>query len=130
MPRFLVFSSLCLALLVPVSRAYATSTQDNVCPRYKAGSALVEPKDLFSVGGVLRVTFDYKTRVDADGNTLYCFMTPDGTQSPTLHVHPGDELVITLKNDLPAPSPNTNAMKGMNGMKMDPVVVSGEAWAN
>jgi hypothetical protein len=30
----------------------------------------------------------------------YCFVTADGHESPTLHIHPGDDLVIHLKNTL------------------------------
>jgi FtsP/CotA-like multicopper oxidase with cupredoxin domain len=71
------------------------------CPRYRAGSTIVEPKNLYSSDGKLEVSFAYHSRVDEAGNTLYCFTTDDGDQSPTLHVRPGDELVIHLKNDLP-----------------------------
>ena len=66
------------------------------CPRYAVGSTLVEPKDLFSSHGLLRLELTYQTRVDSAGNKLFCYTTPDGAQSPTLHVHPGDELVISL----------------------------------
>ena len=52
----------------------------------------------------MQVTFTYQTAVDANGNTLYCFISQDGTESPTLHLKPGDTLVLTLKNLLPAPS--------------------------
>src|SRR5258708_11809810 len=31
-------------------------------------------------------------------------MQNDGTQSPTLHVHPGDTIIFTLKNALPPPT--------------------------
>ena len=87
-----------------------------VCPRYHAGSTLVEPQDLFSRHGILRVTLMYQTRLEADGNILYCFMSEDGNQSPTLHVNPGDELLITLRNLLPPsamPSFHNHAMAGM-----------------
>ncbi len=60
------------------------------------------PQDLFSEHGVLRVNFTYQTTVDQNGNTLFCFMTESGAQSPTLHVHPGDRLLINLKNNVPA----------------------------
>ena len=30
----------------------------------------------------------------------YCYVTPDGAQSPTLRLHPGDLLVLRLKNEL------------------------------
>jgi len=70
------------------------------CPRFTAGSLLEEPENLYSRFGLLEVSFSYQTRVDSSGNTLYCFMTADGQQSPTLHVHPGDRLVMHLKNQL------------------------------
>ena len=101
---FLFFS----ALLVPAAHAAL-----NPCIRYQPGSSLVEPADLFSVHGVLNVSLTYRTETDQYGNTLYCFVTSDGHQSPTLHVSPGDELLITLKNAVPpSDSPMAMAMPG------------------
>jgi len=79
------------------------------CVRYQAGSTVIEPTNLFSAGGKLQVNFTYQTRVDQYGNTLYCFTTDAGVESPTLHVHPGDQLIIHLKNELPKSS-STAAM--------------------
>jgi FtsP/CotA-like multicopper oxidase with cupredoxin domain len=76
----------------------------NPCTRYAPGSLVVDPPSLTSSNGVLRVSFTYRTAIDASGNTLYCFVTPDGTESPTLHLKPGDTLILTLQNLLPAPS--------------------------
>jgi FtsP/CotA-like multicopper oxidase with cupredoxin domain len=80
---------------------------------------------------VLSVNLTYKTRVDESGNTLYCFMTDDGAQSPTLHVHPGDELLIMLKNDLDPsvnPSFHKHNMQGMPGMNSMPdLAISGQS---
>ena len=78
-----------------------TFGENTPCPRYPVGSTITEPKNLFSSNGRLEVTFAYRTRVDAAGNTLYCFVTDDGAQSPSLYVRPGDELIIHLKNELP-----------------------------
>ncbi len=72
------------------------------CPRFAAGSSITAPQDLFSENGVLRVNFTYQTTVDQYGNTLFCFMTESGSESPTLHVNPGDRLLITLTNNVPA----------------------------
>ena len=83
------------------------------CPRFPAGSTLTAPPDLFSAGGVLTVNFTYLTRVDQYGNTLFCFVTDDGTQSPTLHVHPGDLLTINFKNGLTASSAGAHTMPMM-----------------
>jgi FtsP/CotA-like multicopper oxidase with cupredoxin domain len=45
--------------------------------------------------------------VDSAGRTLFCFKTPDGLESPTLHVQPGDTLDITVTNDVPALPPGS-----------------------
>jgi FtsP/CotA-like multicopper oxidase with cupredoxin domain len=73
------------------------------CTRFAAGSVVSNPPDLFSKKGVLTVNLAYNSEVDADGRTLYCFTMPDGTESPTLHVHPGDHLIVNVTNNLPAP---------------------------
>ena len=102
------FGAVCrLLLLVLVTSGFfhvRASAENAPCPRYAAGSTIIEPKDLFSRDGKLQVDLAYRTRVDEGGNTLYCFVTDDGAQSPTLHVHPGDRLVIHLKNEIPASS--------------------------
>jgi FtsP/CotA-like multicopper oxidase with cupredoxin domain len=67
----------------------------------------------------------YNTTTDADGRPLYCFTTPDGTESPTLHVHPGDQLIVNVKNNLPkattagAMQMNTNASTVCGAAMMD-----------
>jgi FtsP/CotA-like multicopper oxidase with cupredoxin domain len=101
-----------LCLLLPGS-IFAQSGQP--CPRYAAGSTIVEPEDLFSSRGVLQLNLTYQTRIDVYGNTLYCFTNSDGAEGPTLHVQPGDQLIINFKNGLPASlsSGSTNAMPGM-----------------
>jgi FtsP/CotA-like multicopper oxidase with cupredoxin domain len=80
---------------------------DDPCPRPVAGSEVTPPPDLFSHNGILNVSFDYLTAVDSAGRTLFCFKTPDGSQSPTLHVKPGDHLKITVTNRVPAPPPGS-----------------------
>jgi FtsP/CotA-like multicopper oxidase with cupredoxin domain len=89
--------------------------QNSNCPRFPVGSSITQPQDLFSEHGVLRVNFTYETTVDQYGNTLFCFMTRRGAESPTLHVHPGDRLQINLKNNVPA-APASDAMAAMPGM--------------
>jgi FtsP/CotA-like multicopper oxidase with cupredoxin domain len=89
-----------LLLLVLILLAPLLCTASTPCPRFDPGSILQEPQNVYSRNGVLDVTLSYQTRVDSSENTLYCFTAEDGTQSPTLHVHPGDRLVIHLKNEL------------------------------
>ena len=79
----------------------------SACPRPAAGSAVQPPPDLYSANGTLNVAFNYLTTVDASGRTLFCFTTPDGLESPTLHVKPGDTLNVTATNRVPAPPPGS-----------------------
>src|SRR5205823_9012062 len=74
----------------------------NPCPRPAAGGVVHNPHSLFSSNGALTVNFSYQTRTDSDGRTLFCFMTPDGFQNPTLHVNPGDHLIINVTNNTPS----------------------------
>jgi FtsP/CotA-like multicopper oxidase with cupredoxin domain len=74
----------------------------NPCPRFNAGSVVQNPPALFSSNGVLEVRFSYQHRFASDGTELLCFMTPDGLQDPTLHVKPGDHLIITVTNNTPS----------------------------
>jgi FtsP/CotA-like multicopper oxidase with cupredoxin domain len=96
--KFHYCTALAFAVLLPMVSHAAT-----LCPRPLAGSVVQPPADLYSSHGVLRVKFDYFTSVDESGRTLFCFMTPSGQQSPTLHVRPGDELNVTVTNRVPAP---------------------------
>jgi FtsP/CotA-like multicopper oxidase with cupredoxin domain len=73
----------------------------NPCPRFAPGSVIHQPPALFSQNGVLSVQFSYQTTMDFAGRTLYCFMTPNGLQNPTMHVKPGDHLIITVTNNTP-----------------------------
>jgi FtsP/CotA-like multicopper oxidase with cupredoxin domain len=73
----------------------------NPCPRFNAGSVVHNPPALFSSNGVLEVRFSFQHRFDSDGTELLCFMTPDGLEDPTLHVKPGDHLIITVTNNTP-----------------------------
>lgn len=89
--------ALCLLLLAP-AQALADG---GVCPRPAPGSDVQPPPDLFSSGGVLNVTLNYFTSVDDTGRTLFCFVTPEGVESPTLHVWPGDTVNIHVVNQVP-----------------------------
>ena len=86
------------------------SAQGNGCFRFPVGSTVTEPEDLFSQNGVLTVDFSYETSIDENGNQLFCYVLPDGNQSPSLHLRPGDVLVLKLTNDTPAPT-SSDAMR-------------------
>jgi FtsP/CotA-like multicopper oxidase with cupredoxin domain len=55
---------------------------------------------------MLKVELRYRTSVDADGRTHYCYVSPDGGEAPTLRVKPGDLLILRLKNEEPAAPAN------------------------
>src|SRR5690348_827622 len=59
------------------------------CARPVEGSEITQPPDIYSQDGVLSVTLHYYTTVDDWNRTLFCYVTPDGLESPTLHVNPG-----------------------------------------
>jgi FtsP/CotA-like multicopper oxidase with cupredoxin domain len=77
----------------------------NPCSRFTAGSIIDNPPAVFSRNGELTINFSYQTTTDADGRSLYCFMTPEGLENPTLHVHPGDHLIINITNNTPEAPP-------------------------
>ena len=70
------------------------------CPRPDPGSSVPEPRDLRSRDGVLRLELAIRSSRGADGTLRYCYLLPDGSQSPTLRVRPGDLLVVKLRNHL------------------------------
>jgi FtsP/CotA-like multicopper oxidase with cupredoxin domain len=72
--------------------------QSDPCPRPAQGSVIVNPPDLYSQNGVLKVTLNYYTTVDQWGRTLFCYVDPQGDEGPTLHLNPGDTLDLTLSN--------------------------------
>jgi FtsP/CotA-like multicopper oxidase with cupredoxin domain len=91
------------------------------CSRPEIGSALADPPALRSVDGALHVEFAVRNGRAADGSLRYCYVTPDGVQSPTLRVHPGDLVVIGLKNELAHdPKAVTRAMHMGHGASSDP----------
>jgi FtsP/CotA-like multicopper oxidase with cupredoxin domain len=97
-------SALLACVVAPCS---ASAHGNNPCPRPDPGTIVGSPTDLYSSNGVLNASFDYYTTVDAAGRTLFCFVTPDGLQSPTLHVWPGDTLNLSVTNRNPPPPPGS-----------------------
>jgi FtsP/CotA-like multicopper oxidase with cupredoxin domain len=75
------------------------------CPsRPAAGSEVLDPPQLSSAHGELRVVFDYRRSVGSDGQVHYCYLTPEGMQNPTLRLQRGDWLILRLRNDLTSAS--------------------------
>jgi len=101
----LLFLANAMVLSSPFARAAAAPAVaavqpvPNPCPRFAPGSVIQREPALFSQNGVLAVQFSYQTVKDAFGRTLFCFMTPDGLENPTLYISPGDHLKITITNN-------------------------------
>jgi FtsP/CotA-like multicopper oxidase with cupredoxin domain len=91
-----------ILLVTPV----ATNAQSKpiVCPRPVSGSIVAEPADLRSKGGVLEAELVAQNSVESDGRTRYCFTDKNGDESPNLRVHPGDKVILHLKNAMKEPS--------------------------
>jgi FtsP/CotA-like multicopper oxidase with cupredoxin domain len=104
---FFVFLVACVpTLCAPLQ---AQEPLQDACPRPAQGSAVPEPRDLRSENGILKVDLAVRSAQEKDGSTRYCYLLADGTQSPTLRLHPGDLLVLSLKNDLTNAEPRTAA---------------------
>lgn len=110
-----VIKILCGLTALAVSQTWVSA--QGRCDRFPQGSTISEPENLYSENGVLTVDFTYQTSQDSYGFTRYCFVNSDGAQSPTLHVHPGDTLVLTLTNLVPEQSGNVAHMAGMEMSK-------------
>jgi FtsP/CotA-like multicopper oxidase with cupredoxin domain len=82
---------------------YAFAEDGGACPREETGATVRPPPDLYARDGKLTVHFIYYTSVSNAGLTLFCFVTANGQkESPTLHVNPGDKIVMTVTNMVPA----------------------------
>ena len=75
-----------------------------ICARPAPGSTVVDPPNLRSRNGVLKVELTYRNFKAADGQEDYCYELKNGSQAPTLRVRPGDLLILRLRNRLRAPA--------------------------
>ena len=99
-----------MAMVASHASAQSTDPADLICPRFAPGSVMSPSPDLWSANGVLQVTFTFQTTVDKQGLTRYCYIANGTTtlEAPTLHVYPGDHLIIKFQNDLPAATSQAN----------------------
>src|SRR5271154_5356428 len=103
-----------LGISVVALMQFSAFGQTAPCPRFSAGSVVTNPPDVYSQDGSLTVNLSYNTITDAQGRQLYCFTTSSGTESPTLHVNPGDHLIVNVKNNLPKAAPATSMQMSTN----------------
>jgi FtsP/CotA-like multicopper oxidase with cupredoxin domain len=103
--------SILLVALCAAASAFAQSPKPTeACGRPAVGGTVAEPPDLRSQAGVLQVDLTLRNGPAANGQMRYCYVTPDGTQSPTLRLQPGDLLILRLKNELTQPATLPAAM--------------------
>ena len=70
---------------------------------------MADARERISKHGLLELTLTVRSSTDANGYTRYCYVDEDGFQAPTLRVHPGDTLVIHLKNEISRSRPPEKA---------------------
>jgi len=97
---FLTVFCLSAASATSISQANNSHQPEDFCPRPLPGSPVPEPEDLRSQNGILKLELTIRNFRQKDGSTRYCYQLPDGSQSPTLRLHPGDILLLHLKNEL------------------------------
>jgi len=93
---YLATSCMLAVTLGLTGRAIARDVVGDWCPRPAPGSVVEQPKDLRSHDGVLKLDLTIHDFKEKDGSVRYCYLLPDGTQSPTLRLHPGDLLILHL----------------------------------
>jgi FtsP/CotA-like multicopper oxidase with cupredoxin domain len=123
MIRLKAWSWMC-ACLIPTFLTGISSAQtdpaDLICPRSEPGTVLEQPADLYSSRGKLDVTLHFRRATDRLGLVRYCYVSDEGEESPTLHVRPGDRLLIHLKNDLAAGSKEATRIDACDSSVMNP----------
>ncbi|MGA3238637.1 MAG: multicopper oxidase domain-containing protein [Bryobacteraceae bacterium] len=105
-------------ILVPTGIAHSATATDP-CPRPHIGGVVIQPPDLYSSNGALTVEFSFQTFTDSYGRRRYCYIASDGSQAPTLRVKAGDELVLKLRNDVPAGSTVANVPGASGGRSIE-----------
>src|SRR6202050_3839388 len=98
---FLMFAVSCLAFF-PQS-AFAQKMPTDICARPSLGSVVPEPEDLRSQNGILKVNLTLRSVREPGKPDRFCYAAEDGSESPTLRLHPGDLLILNLKNDFAGP---------------------------
>jgi FtsP/CotA-like multicopper oxidase with cupredoxin domain len=95
----------------------ATDSSQVGCVRVAEGSVVPEPEDLRSRNGVLEVELAFRTYRIANGQMRYCYVAKDGSQAPNLRLHPGDTLILRLKNEASILGGADRQGVGRQGMK-------------
>jgi FtsP/CotA-like multicopper oxidase with cupredoxin domain len=99
----LLLPRICLVTLASFAFAQSThagSPEHDPCSRPATGAEVPEPRNLYSEHGVLKVDLSIHNYRERDGSVRYCYLLPNGSDSPALRLFPGDLLILRLTNDL------------------------------
>jgi FtsP/CotA-like multicopper oxidase with cupredoxin domain len=97
----------------------------SICSIPAAGSEFSEPAHYLSSNGVLETTLHYFGVTELNGGITFCYASPAGDRSPTLHLNPGDTLLLTVVNRLPLGLVNdTSTDVHFHGLFVSPVAPS------
>jgi FtsP/CotA-like multicopper oxidase with cupredoxin domain len=101
----------------------AAAGDANVCPRPSTGSSVETPGEVTASDGRLQVALSFRSQVDDLGLTRYCYIAGNGMESPTLRVHPGDQVEIDVNNELApqGPSEHRRPVNSCSSGGMSPV---------
>ena len=100
MLKFGWFAAGIIFCLIAFSPLHSESRESDPCPRPQPGSPVPEPDDLRSANGVLDAELTAYNSVQPDGSVRYCYRDAEGHESPNLRLHPGDLMILHLKNAL------------------------------
>jgi FtsP/CotA-like multicopper oxidase with cupredoxin domain len=103
-PRHRRLALSCAALTLTSVLAARAAPAAELCPRPEPGAVVPDPEDLRSHDGVLELELTIHDSPGPNGATRYCYIAADGAESPTLRLHPGDLLVLKLRNALTPPA--------------------------
>jgi FtsP/CotA-like multicopper oxidase with cupredoxin domain len=104
----ITLASFAFAQTVRAQAAHAGSPGHDPCSRPAAGAEVPEPRNLYSEHGVLKVDLSIHNYREQDGSVRYCYLLPDGSESPTLRLNRGDLLILHLTNDLTDTDPSAS----------------------
>jgi FtsP/CotA-like multicopper oxidase with cupredoxin domain len=82
----------------------AARGQAQVCPRPATGSTVAPTAEVWASNGRLQLAFAFRSEVDDNGLTRYCYVSDNNTEAPTLRAKPGDEVILDVKNELAPPT--------------------------
>jgi len=94
----LLLPRICLITLASFAFAqavHAGSPEHDPCSRPASGAEVPEPRNLYSEHGILKVDLSIHNYRERDGSVRYCYLLPDGSESPALRLYPGDLLICT-----------------------------------